>query len=178
MGYSTDNGGTLVFDGTDDYVDCGNDNILSPPYLTASVICKQTSFSTRGHIMGRGAGNDGNFYIVLETNRQLKVYVDYGSVWALGGYFNNFPLNTWTQITVTHDGLVTKIYINGVLEVSSNRVGTLRSWQANPLLIGGSPSGATQVATGNISSAQMYSRALNQSEILNNFEILRGRYSI
>ena len=180
VGYSTDNGGTLVFDGTDDYVDCGNDNILSPPYLTASVICKQTSFSTRGHIMGRGAGNDGNFYIVLETNRQLKVYLDYGSVLALGGYFNNFPLNTWTQITVTHDGLVTKIYINGVLEVSSNRVGTLRSWQANPLLIGGGPGGpgGAQFATGNISSAQMYSRALNQSEILNNFEILRGRYSI
>ena len=54
VGYSTDNGGTLVFDGTDDYVDCGNDNILSPPYLTASVMCKQTSFSTRGHAMGRG----------------------------------------------------------------------------------------------------------------------------
>jgi hypothetical protein len=64
------------------------------------------------------------------------------------------------------------------LEGSSNRVGTLRSWQSNPLLIGGSPSGTTQVATGNISSAQMYSRALTQSEILNNFEILRERYSI
>jgi hypothetical protein len=178
VGYSTDNGGTLVFDGTDDYVDCGNDNILSPPYLTASVICKQTSFSTRGHIMGRGAGGAGNFYIVLETNRQMKLYVDYGSNWVVGGDFYNFPLNTWTQITVTHDGLVTKIYINGVLEGSSNRVGTLRSWQSNPLLIGGSPSGTTQVATGNISSAQMYSRALTQSEILNNFEILRERYSI
>jgi len=177
VGYSTDNGGTLVFDGTDDYVDCGNDNILSPPYLTASVICKQTSFSTRGHIMGRGAVNDGNFYIVLETNRKMRLYVDYGSGWVVAGEFNNFPLNAWTQITVTHDGLVTKIYINGVLEVSSNRVGTLRSWQANPLLIGGR-SGGLQVATGNISSAQMYSRALTQSEILNNFKILRGRYSI
>ena len=177
VGYSTDNGGTLVFDGTDDYVDCGNDNILSPPYLTASVICKQTSFSTRGHIMGRGAGDDGNFYIVLETNRKMRLYVDYGSGWVVAGEFNNFPLNAWTQITVTHDGLVTKIYINGVLEVSSNRVGTLRSWQANPLLIGGR-SGGLQVATGNISSAQMYSRALTQSEILNNFKILRGRYSI
>ena len=60
--------------------------------------------------------------------------------------------------------------------------GSKSNGQANPLLIGGGPGGAqgtlSQFATGNISSAQMYSRALNQSEILNNFEILRGRYSI
>ena len=72
----------------------------------------------------------------------MRLYVDYGSGWVVAVEFNNFPLNAWTQITVTHNGLVTKLYINGVLEGSSNRVGTLRSWQANPLLIGGGPGGS------------------------------------
>ena len=174
VSYST---GILSLDGTNQRIDCGNAQIFSPQYLTASVMVRCNSFSTRPHLIGRGDGNSGNFYIVVETNSVVRFYNDIGAGWVVAANTTAFPLNTWTYVTVTHDGSLSKIYYNGVLQVSTSRIGTLRNWQSNTLQIGSILSGSSLI-NGSVSFASLYNRALSVDEIKQNFNAIRGRYSI
>jgi hypothetical protein len=175
--YSTTNSGILTLDGTNDWIDCGNASIFSPPSLTASIMIRCASFSTRPHIFGRGSGTAGNFYMVVETNSVFRFYNDIGANWTIAANTAAFPLNTWTYVTATHDGSNSKIFYNGVLQVSTPRVGFLRNWQSNTLQIGTISSGS-QITNGSVAAAHLYNRALTEAEILQNFNALRGRYGI
>jgi hypothetical protein len=177
VGYSADNKGSMIFDGTNDWIDCGNAQIFSPANLTASIMVRCNSFSTRPHIFGRGSGTAGNFYMVVETNSVFRFYNDVGADWAIATSTAAFPLNTWTYVTVTHDGTTSSIYYNGILQNSGSRVGSLRNWQSNTLQIGNIINSG-QILNGNVSLAQLYDRALTAAEIRRNFEAIRGRYGI
>lgn len=175
--YSTTNAGIFSLDGTNDWIDCGNASIFSPSLLTASIMVRCNSFSTRPHLFGRGAGTEGNFYMVVETNATFRFYNDIGSGWAIAANTAAFPLNTWTYVTVTHDGSFSRIFYNGVQQVETSRVGTLRNWQSNTLQIGNIVN-SNQVINGNVAFAHLYNRALSAAEILRNFNALRGRYGV
>ena len=169
--------GSFLLDGTTGWIDCGNAAIFSPPILTASVMVRCSSFSTRPHIFGRGSGTAGNFYMVVETNGIFRFYNDIGANWTIAATTTAFPLNTWTYVTVTHDGSFSKIFYNGTQQVSTARSGNLRNWQTNTLQIGSITSG-TSLMNGNVALAQLYDRALSDIEINQNFNAMRGRYGI
>lgn len=175
--FSSDFSGNLILDSTNDWIDCGNASIFSPPLLTASIMVRCSSFSTRPHLFGRGDGGAGNFYIVIETNGTLRFYNDVGSGWTIAANTAAFSLNTWTYVTVTHDGSFSRIFYNGTQRVSTARVGNLRSWQSNTLQIGSILNGNSLI-NGNVALVQLYGRALSANEIAQNFNALRGRYGI
>lgn len=175
--YNTTNSGTFIFDGTDDWIDCGNADIFSPPRLTASILVRCASFSTRPHLFGRGNGSSGNFYMVVETNGTFNFFNDIGANWIVAAATPAFALNTWTYVTVTHDGNSSKIYYNGTLQVSNSRVGDLRNWQSNTLQIGSLVNGG-QLINGSVSLVHLYNRALSATEIQQNYTAIRGRYGI
>jgi hypothetical protein len=175
--YSNTNAGIFSLNGTTAWIDCGNATIFSPPLLTASVMVRCVSFSTRPHLFGRGSGTSGNFYMVVETSGIFRFYNDIGANWVIAANTTAFPLNTWTYVTVTHDGTVSKIYYNGVQQAQGARVGSLRNWQSNTLQIGSILSGSSLI-NGNVAFAQLYDRALLDSEIQQNFNAVRGRYGI
>ena len=166
----------FLLNGTSNWIDCGNATIFSPPLLTASLMIKCASFSTRPHIFGRGSGNDGNFYMVVESNGVFRFYNDTGGGWVVAATTSAFPLNTWTYVTVTHDGSFSKIYYNGIQQVSTARSGNLRNWQSNTLQIGNIV--GTSPINGNVAFAHLYNRALSTVEIQQNFNATRGRYGI
>lgn len=166
----------FLLDGSNDWIDCGNATIFSPALLTASIMVKCTSFSTRPHLFGRGNGNDGNFYMVVESNGVFRFYNDIGGGWVAAANTTAFPLNTWTCVTVTHDGSFSKIYYNGIQQVSTARSGNLRNWQSNTLQIGNII--GTSPINGNVAFTRLYNRALSATEIRQDFEATRGRYGI
>lgn len=169
--------GNFVLDGSNDRIDCGNASILSPALLTASIMVRCSSFSTRPHLFGRGGATAGNFYMVVETNGVFRFYNDVGTGWVIAANTPAFPLDTWAYVTVTHDGSFSKIYYNGIQQVSSARSGNLRDWQTNTLQIGSILSSSSLI-NGNVASAQLYNRALSDNEIRQNFNALRGRYNV
>lgn len=175
--YSVSNAGIFSLDGTNGWINCGNASVFSPPLLTASIMVRCASFATRPHLFGRGAAGAGNFYMVVETNGTFRFYNDIGSNWAIAANTPAFPLDTWTYVTVTHDGSFSRIFYNGVLQVAKARVGTLRNWQSNSLQIGTISSGS-RLINGNVAFAQLHNRALSVNEILQNFEATRSRYGI
>lgn len=175
--FSDTNSGIFSLDGNNDWIDCGNASIFSPPLLTASIMVRCSSFSTRPHLFGRGSGTAGNFYMVIETNGTFRFYNDIGANWAIAANTPAFSLNTWTYVTVTHDGSFSRIFYNDAQQVSAARSGNLRNWQSNTLQIGSIGSGASLI-NGDVAFAQLYNRALTAQEIQQNFNALRGRYGI
>jgi hypothetical protein len=69
----------------------------------------------------------------------------------------------------------TEFYINGVLVKTGSSSDTIGS--VNNFRMGTNTSGSERY-TGNISNVQIYNRALSAAEVSQNFNALRGRYSI
>jgi len=82
---------------------------------------------------------------------------------------NKIEVNKWTFVVMTFDGLVLRVYLNGVLTNSRNApVG----FQLNTLGVSGMSIGVTRQANGfwqpydgDIDDVRIYNRAITQSEI-------------
>lgn len=182
VGYSTDNKGAMVFDGTNDYIDCGNPISLNfgANAFTISFTCFRTA-----------AGFQGGSYV----NKGLGTATGFGSrdgaflLHSAIGQFARIDLvstaNAWRVETLVINQTSSpyiKRYTNGVL----NQVGYLETPSnlgsidnTNNFVIGLSGAGGiNRYFTGIIPSCIVYNRALTAQEIQQNFESLRGRYGL
>jgi len=115
-----------------------------------------------------------NTYIHHDTSNNLQIHY---SANGLGGLSNNLSLSTnqWFSIAVTQTtGGLVSYYFNGQ-PVGTNTGQTFAQWVTN---------GGEDVAYGDnywygdISVVSVYGRALNNSEILQNYYSLKSRYGI
>ena len=83
-------------------------------------------------------------------------------------------VNNWSHIVATYDGSVVRLYRNGVMQSSASSTGNITN-QSATLTIGVR---GGQYFDGKISAARIYSKALSNTEIQQNFNALRGRYGI
>ena len=163
------NKGAFTFDGTNDYVNFGNSSVLQQNTGTLSAWTKASSPGAgyRGIIAKQGA------YGLFYTNSILVAYD-----WAADAPRStgiNIADNTWKNLVLTYQSGVsngTRIYINGVSVLTTTI--TIQSQVAN--LFGGAEANASQYASCQISSFNMYNRALSAAEILDNYNAMRGRY--
>jgi hypothetical protein len=88
----------------------------------------------------------------------------------------------WVNVVGTYDGSESKVYINGVLSGTSNSQpdstnrsvsGTMKS-STTPRRI--SDSGANTDFNGKVSNTHIYNRALSSTEVLHNYDALKGRF--
>ena len=178
--YSIDGGGSIVFDGSDDYSD------FTAPSLTTT-----TTVEVWAKI---GAGYSG------------KMIFGWGNydVWCGGGNLGyntaNADIYGITAATVSSLGLVNnwkhyvfemrsdvsysnnKMYINGVLQslsqVQSTENVANRNFNSGNGRISGWRADTGYPMPMNCSSFRVYNRALTQSEVLQNFAAQRTRYGI
>ena len=115
------------------------------------------------------------------SNINGGVYSLSGSTYVTGPVYS---ANTWYHILLTYDGVnKSTLYVNGVSQ------GTATSVKANPtpatylalaksdataLYLGGS----TNYFAGQVGAWKMYSRALSDTEVSQNFQALRNRYGV
>jgi hypothetical protein len=187
VGYSASNGGSLSFDGTNDYVSVPYNSVLNTPNgVTYSIWIYATS---TGEFLSRGTSDSGatpdnpRFYINVSDK---SIYFDWSSP-GIDQYVstssNSFNSNVWINVVgMCIAGGRMDVYINGYL--SSYSVRSNADNMQNPLpntnqeiQIGG----ATWVPRyfgGNIAQVSIYNRALSAAEISQNFNALRGRFGI
>lgn len=91
---------------------------------------------------------------------------------------SNFPNNVWTCCTLKYDGDYKYIYKNGVLDSTSASGQVMTHYSGAKLRIGARQDGALLPFGGYMSHISMYNRSLSDSEILQNFNALRNRYSL
>ncbi len=172
--YDSGNGGSIDFDGTDDYCDTNYD-------LPAQSSTTSFSWNLWIRLNSGGDGNEvifGNRHGTLGGGTQfIKLtptkleYYNNGS----GDFLNyTIPLNQWVNVCLVKNQGTHYYYFNGsqVSTGSSNKsIGSI------PVFIGDDGvGGATNPANVNFSSAAIYEKALTSTEILQNYNALKNRF--
>ena len=182
--YSSANGGSIVFDGVNDYIDCGPVSQIgsSLTAFTASVWVKPAA-SAASCILENGDNFVTNTFYIFQENAQYFTFEIYDGAGYDAIYANYvYQTNTWYNLVGTWtSGNRINFYTNGVL-AEGTRIGAVRTnvISGNKNLFAGIRPGATLTYpfAGSMSNIQLYNRALSAAEIKQNFNAIRGRYNI
>lgn len=179
VSYSTDNGGCLVFDGTNDFVNASDDPDLdSGPGPELSINVWYNADTDGGHLVSKG----GNLGWRLRILSDGAVFYDRGASNILQSYYSP-ATGVWINICVVGDSSGIRIYKDGLL-IRSNTTAFGAGGNSYDFEIGcteinpPSNSGQTNFLDGKIGLVQIYQRALGTNEIWQNFETYRGRYGV
>lgn len=179
--------GTFSFNGASSIVNIGP----STRYLPLASHTLEAWIKSPG--LGSGMSTSGVFGITygvivqILSGGKLSYYVyntDSGSsvlLFLVESTGVNLFDNKWHHITCTRTATTASIYIDGVLNASVSGGGSWSGtniWSAMDAYIGYNPNNIYYWANGFIASAKIYNRALSATEILQNFQALRGRYGI
>jgi hypothetical protein len=178
--FNSDNGGSIVFDGSNDYVIVSN---LTSYNGNQGTLCSWVY---------PNSGNNNDYVIALgevgQTGKSRAIGT-YSNRWWLVGYgssnedwLTNFTTtaNQWAYVTYTWDNTTNiGISVNGVFD-STTRSG-LNPVAGTQLRVG-APAwtnlGTYGFWNGRIPVAQVYNRALSADEILQNYNAQKGRFGL
>lgn len=173
--YSSANGGSIVFDGSNDYANCGNSSSLNLSSFTASSWIYPKSLSTRRNIISKEESSNW-IYAIGSTANKITFWI-YNTVWVPQVSQASLSPNTWVYITVSYNGTDKNIFINGILDSTQTAAGmTLKS--STNLIIGAKSDGTTYFFDGNMGQISLYNRALSPAEILQNYKATKSRFQL
>ena len=184
--FNTGELGSVVFDGVDDYVDCGTS--------VTSTIRNQTQFTLNFWFKKFSYSNDfnlGAFNQSIQKGFFIQWYSDNNVYFGVANEnraynYVGLPYSTgWFNFTFVFDGTLigstnkAKLYINSNLQSSINADGAIGSTVPSnviPLTLGKLTNYSN--GKGNLSVVQLYNRALTASEVLQNYNATKGRFGL
>lgn len=168
--FSSANGGSIVFDGSNDYVLLPNGLLSGTGNFTVNQFIKCNGGADGATFTNYPAGNleilFGTNYIGLWLNNSTTYLVNPAS------QFTTSPI----MITAIRSGTTTYFYINAILQKigsSSSTIGT----NAAQFRIG-TNTVTTERYNGHIFSTQVYNRAFTADEILQNYNATKSRFNL
>ena len=166
--YDSNNGGSIVFDGVDDYVAL-SDNIVSLNGDWSISIWAKINSDLNPRLMTIITPTDNLTVGYMKTTLTPFIRIDNSSIIST----SSLNTATWTNIVYQITNSVREIYINGI-KTSTTSGGITANAQYSA--VGGGYAG--YCTNGNISISIMYYRALSAAEIAQNFAAHRRRYGI
>jgi len=193
--YTTSGSGGIKFDATDDYATIPDNNSLDLTELTISL------WFNRGDILTLAAGDQQNFFIKGNTsapggdnfNYAVQLFGPTGGgryAWQSPGIgFGALTppsqvlfANQWYNLVFTHVSTNTPIaYLNGIKQTNwtaTNPTNALvtNTWRAT--ISGDVERNQAATFNGIMSIVQLYNRALSETEVLQNWNALKGRFGL
>jgi len=184
--FDSANGGSIVFDGSDDRVEIPDSDLfsfvgsafsLSVWLKTSSTISSSKGFISKGNTLTAGE------YVFHSYNDIVAFRLTDNSTGAYRGVSANSAIDqgVWANFVAVSDGTQEisgmSIYKNGVLlSVSDNSGGSFTGVQntSTPLKIGARSN--SEIFAGNIALSLVYNRALTADEIRRNYLSTKERY--
>lgn len=187
--YNSANGGSIVFDGSNDYVNLSE---ITPSRFTLSCWFKATGVPSTNDSFGGnlivsnpqlfgGVIQYGLYYSWSNQRVGLVVQSNGGGVATSD---NTILRNTIYNVVGVFTGTRNQIYINGSFVIESvntnspiypttgDRSVRIGAWNSPAFL------GFTRFFNGNIYQSSIYNRALSSQEILQNFNATRARFGV
>jgi hypothetical protein len=170
------NGGTIVFDGVDDFIDVSSISSISGDF-TVGIWFYTTATSDiyyrrlidfdyiTGFWLGRYASSDNWGGGIIEPNSPYGIYLP-------------FTNGQWHYLVSIRNGSTHTLYGDGITSTTSNTVSTGNLSSATKLKIASQPTGSNQFFNGRIAQVQLYNRALTQQEVLQNYNATKSRFGL
>ena len=171
-GYNSANGGSISFDGSNDYVNIPN---FSP--LANSPACTISIWSYVKQNKGYHFWGNLIFLVQIQSDQTYRLRFHLNDNYR-GEYTTSFPSNIYHKLDITWDGTTTKMYINAQETVSSTLDSAFSSFSNTtnqPLEISRR---STDYSNVDIPQVSIYNRALTAQEIQQNFNATRSRFGI
>jgi hypothetical protein len=170
VSYNSANGGRIVFDGVDDYIDLGSNLQLSNNFT----LCVWHINPNTGYIIDQGnIGGDPtnsleylNYGLTLSANNISSVTAD-----------GTITTTRWNFVCVSFSSATTKFYINGVLD--STKTASFSSFTpSGKLKIGRRAFNTSSIFSGSIGMVMIYNKVLTDNEILQNYNSQKSRFGL
>jgi hypothetical protein len=182
--YSSANGGSIVFDGVNDYVDLISTIQFDAGDFSISGWFRSNSGNTNFKQIWSSGYNGGNPDVevaVSQTSNTLYFYIRTVSfVQASVQTSYSVDDNVWRHFTVTKTSSLISLYVNGsfIGNTSGSFAEDVDSAGVIPRIGNGVSGINNRPFIGNIPQVSIYNRALSAAEVSQNFNATRSRYGI
>ena len=159
--------GGMSFDGTDDYLDCGNQaalNVTGP--FSVAIWLKFITHETGGII--DKAYNSGGWMLWQENISDISLYVSGGPQVSM----TPPTLDVWADVVVVLDATSSRFYLNGLLKATGTS--TFPTGNTSSVLVGKEV--LNRYPSPMIGEVSVYNRALTAQEIQDLYNDTKGRY--
>ena len=180
--YSSNNGGYIILDGNNDYINVPNNSTLNSNITTVSVWFQYSTVNNYyGNLISKadpsGTYNGWNIYIYNNViNAQIKRNPGPGDTTDISG--TTISTNVWYNITlVSVSGGTSYLYLNNSLLNSQNTV-SYTVTTSQPLRVARAIDTFWTYFGGNIGQIIQYNRALNSTELTQNFNATKTRFGL
>jgi hypothetical protein len=195
VSYNSSYGGSFVFDGTNDYISCGDANFRIPTvnFSLETVFYFDGLDKTNAFIFGKRNNNIYYEQMTLSisngdiynggTGKRLTVFLrpdesagnnnrDRGASYLLpsAGIYHSTFVNDSTSLRLWVNGILVSSGSSSILPVSYNVTG----WDTRI----GNATNLSTYFTGSIQFVKIYNRALSTDEVLQNYESTRERFNL
>lgn len=170
--FNSNNYGSIVFDGIDDYALTNYDGILGTNPRSFAVWFKPNS-SANKNLMGYGQQVSKKMWDILLYNGNIGIHL-YNSGAEAG---TPYTVGVWQYITFTYTHPTIYSYMNGVYK-NSYTDSSIDTGAIKKLNIARGAYDVYAYYNGIVANIQIYNRALSPSEILQNYNATKTRYGL
>jgi hypothetical protein len=182
--FNSANGGSIVFDGVNDYITLGTQDLISTDF-TINLWFNATTNTTKEHfIISLGYSNNPSFLITQDTQNNGESF--FQAYYSVNGVVTGRSISTSTypntsiiNLCFVRQNGVNTPYINGVPQTArifNESVSLLSSTYVLGWAIPRNK--ASAYFQGNMYCASIYNRALSASEILQNHNATKTRFGL
>jgi hypothetical protein len=177
--FNSGNGGSIVFDGSNQYIKPPNSTTLQLTNFTLSSWVRINVQNIDQFIIdtSTNGGSGFGYSYRIKTDNKIRFWA-YDANNALDSTTTISP-NIWYNILVTYNNTskIQSIYINGVFNVSNTHTNTFVVSTVTNLQIGGSLVLGGYI-NGNIAQTSIYNRNLSASEVSQNYNATKSRFGL
>ena len=178
--FSSANGGSIVFDGTNDIITSFPTQISGIESKTICAFVYPTTSSRIGVCGTRPIALASGWALTLNRTNSgnLSYFHTAGSLIEVNA---GISTNQWYHVSATYSTTTATatLYLNGnQIGPPSSSFSAINSSAFNGVIGAEQQSSATEIFRGNIASVQIYNRALSASEVLQNYNSIKSRFNL
>ena len=183
--FSSANNGSIVFDGSNDFISTTN-SVNNPQTYTVAAWFKTSTGGGKKIIgfensqIGTASNWDRHLYIGTDNKIYFGQYTNGAVVAVSTSTYND---NIWHYVAGAYgsEGTTMRLYVDGVsvaTAVASSPQSYTGWWRIGSFRLNVWQNGGDGYYTGNVASAHVYNRGLSASEVLQNYNALKGRFGL
>lgn len=182
--YSSANGGSIVFDGTNDYVNIGigkGVNQFSADFAVSAWVMRLSGGPTYGNVIGDyytgSVATTNEWQIMMSSTAEFNLY-RVGSNYVIPNTASGYSTSQWINVVVSRIGSTISMYANNNLIATATN-STVFGTATGNLNIGIDGNNSSEPLSGRISNIMIYkNKGLTAAEIQQNFNATRARFNI